>query len=70
MNPQATAGRIVHYYTPDGDGPYAAIVNRQTGVEGFAILTVFHLTGPVISNTPHSQMPKPGYWSWMPSEAE
>ncbi len=66
MNPQATAGRIVHYYTPEGTGPFAAIVNRNTGPAGFALMTVFHLTGAVVCNAPYSEEPQPGYWSWMP----
>ena len=65
MNPQATAGRVVHYC--DAEGPRAAIVNRDTRVDGFAELTVFDLGGPSVRNVSYSEEPAPGCWSWMPS---
>ena len=64
MNPQATAGRVVHYC--DAEGPRAAIVNRDTRVDGFAELTVFDLGGPSVRNVSYSEEPAPGFWSWMP----
>ena len=64
MNPQATAGCIVHYYAPEGSGACAAIVNCDTGPTGFAQLTVFGPNGPVVHDVPYSEEPDPGRWSW------
>ncbi len=66
MDPQATAGRIVHYYAPDGGGACAAIVNRDTGPAGFAQLTIFGPHGPMVRDASYSEEPAPGCWSWMP----
>ncbi len=71
MNPQATAGRIVHYYNPEGAAvPRAAIVNCDTGPDGYAELTVFHNSGPAIERVSYSEEPQPGCWSWMPYQKE
>jgi len=67
MNPQATAGRIVHYYPLAGPGPIAAIVNQNTRADGHAELTVFHPSAPrVFKDVSYSEQPEPGSWSWMP----
>ncbi len=71
MNPQATAGRIVHYHYMVGDflsAPRAAIVNVNTEVDGTALeLTVYWGSGPaVIESVLYSEKPKAGCWSWMP----
>lgn len=66
MDPQATAGRIVHYYggVPE---PTAAIVNRHTEESGVADLTVFTPSGPQVKTmVPYSEEPKDFHWSWMP----
>ena len=68
MNPP-TAGRIVHYYSPDeevGHGPRAAIVNRNTGPDGYAELTVFCETWQQTVKASYSEEPQQGCWSWMP----
>lgn len=71
MDPHATAGRVVHYYSlwEAGriTGPIAAHVNRETTPEGLAQLTVMEASGPrVIQRVMYSESPKPGCWSWMP----
>lgn len=68
MNPQATAGRIVHYYAADhDDAPRAAIVNVDTAPDGLAQLTVFARVGPLAySSVKYSEEPTSGCWSWMP----
>ena len=67
MNPQATAGRIVHVPNDDGT-PRAAIVNVDTDADGLAEeLTVFAKGGPrVMRNVPYAEEPVAGCWSWMP----
>jgi hypothetical protein len=66
MDPQATAGRIVHYHIPGGQ-KRAAIVGADTAPDGTACLTVFYDTGPVVTfGVPYSEEPKDGCWSWMP----
>lgn len=75
MNPQATAGRIVHYYESNGDGhpasARAAIVNVDTEPDGTAELTVFGRRTPLIF-TPvnYSEEPVVGCWSWMPYQKQ
>lgn len=71
MNPQATAGRIVHYVTSGGGGTVpetrAAIVNMDTDKHGTAELTVLYSEGPgVLPDAPYSEEPQIGHWSWMP----
>jgi len=71
LSPQATAGRMVHFYAPMGVGPTAAVVNRDTGPEGTAELTVFMDTRPVVHvEVAYSEHPAPGCWSWMPYQKE
>lgn len=66
MNPQATAGRIVHYTDATGQSA-AAIVNRDASVDGVVQLTTFYEKGPVsMPRVQYSEEPQPGYWSWMP----
>lgn len=67
MDPQATAGRIVHYYSgaEQDRSPIAAIVNRKAEPDGKAELTVF-VTPPVQVIAAYSETPAPGCWSWMP----
>ncbi len=66
MNPQATAGRIVHYTDAAGES-VAAIVNRETGPDGLAQLTTFFQNGPMpMKEVPYSEEPAAGCWSWMP----
>ncbi len=70
MDPQATAGRIVHYhlnYLADR----AAIVNVDAQEDGTAELTVFFAHGPqVCPGVEYSEEPAPGCWSWMPYQRE
>lgn len=66
MDPQATAGRIVHYYSANEDGPRAAIVNRDTGPDGYAELTILRAYGSAVQKVSYSEQPQPGCWSWMP----
>ncbi len=67
MDPQATAGRIVHYFPCTGPGPVAAIVNVNTARDGHAELTVFTPEGPrVFKNVSYVEQPEAGSWSWMP----
>jgi len=74
MKPQATAGRIVHYYQQDGPvdyGPTAAIVNRDTHEDGEAELTVFDSDCPTtVGFVPYAESPTPGHWSWMPYQKQ
>lgn len=66
MDPQATAGRIVHYHIPGGQ-KRAAIVGADTSPDGTACLTVFYDGGPRVTfAVPYSEEPKDGCWSWMP----
>lgn len=75
MNPQATAGRIVHYNI-GGGLVRAAIVGADTAPDGTACLTVFLDTGPSVafgvpySETPAGAIPISGTWSWMPYQKE
>ena len=67
MDPQATAGRIVHYYPDTAPGPIAAIVNQNAAPDGEAELTVFVPHVPrVMKAVRYSEQPAPGCWSWMP----
>lgn len=75
MNPQATAGRIVHYFESNGDGlpttPRAAIVNVDTEPDGTAQLTVFGRRQPLIfAPVNYSEEPVAGCWSWMPYQKQ
>ena len=67
MNPQATAGRIVHVPNDDGT-PRAAMVNVDTDKDGLASeLTVFTKGGPrILREIPYSEWLTVGHWSWMP----
>ncbi len=68
MNPQATAGRIVHYCDDDGAtiGLRAAIIVLDTFPSGRAPeLHVFGRHG-LLLNVAYSEVPSPGCWSWMP----
>ncbi len=70
MNPQATAGRIVHYYLQGGQHR-AAIVAADTAPDGTACLTVFFDTGPsVVFGVKYSENPMSACWSWMPYQHE
>lgn len=72
MNPQATAGRIVHY-TPElqEKGPIAAIVNTEAQPDGQVELTVFFTSGPkVMEDVDYSEEPRAWCWSWMPYQKE
>ena len=68
MDPQATAGRIVHYYSPGEEHgePRAAIVNRDAATDGFAELTVFNDGWQQVQKVAYAEEPSPGCWSWMP----
>ncbi len=68
MDPQATAGRIVHYYSTDSseEGPRAAIVNRDTGPDGYAELTIFNDGWRNTIKVSYAEKPTRGCWSWMP----
>ncbi len=73
MDPQATAGRIVHYHETDGDSTRAraAIVNLDTGPDGTAQLTVQLVTGPMVfMSVDYSEAPQAGFWSWMPYQKQ
>ena len=74
MNPQATAGRVVHYYEstgPEGNRPRAALVNLDTGPDGTAELTVLLSTGPMVfMSVDYSEAPQAGFWSWMPYQKQ
>ncbi|KKK95467.1 hypothetical protein LCGC14_2672520 [marine sediment metagenome] len=73
MDPQATAGRIVHYYyvNPDTgkfEGPRAAVICEDTPPDGTAEIQVFG-TRPPHGGYPgvrYSESPKAACWSWMP----
>jgi len=70
MIPQATAGRIVHYYLQGGQHR-AAIVGADTAEDGTACLTVFFDTGPsVVFGVRYSEQPCSACWSWMPYQKE
>ena len=71
MDPQATAGRIVHYSMPGGQ-KRAAIVNADTPDDGTASLTVFMDTGPQpLHGVPYSEVEGiVGSWNWMPYQRE
>ena len=70
MNPQATAGRVVHFHTKH-DGVRAAIVNTDATPEGEAELTVFFASGPSVSpGVLYAEEPTAGCWSWMPYQRE
>lgn len=57
----------MHYYHPEEDGPRAAIVNRDTGENGYAELTIFEAGGPrVHPGVSYSEEPQKDCWSWMP----
>ncbi len=69
MDPQATAGRIVHYHAASDVAfkPRAAIVNIDTKEDGLAELTLFTRIGPLVyTSVKYSEEPKAGCWSWMP----
>ena len=72
MDPQATAGRIVHYYykNPAGEveGPRAAIICEDTPPDGTAEIQVFGTRNPYggYRQVPYSEQPAPDCWSWMP----
>lgn len=72
MNPQATAGRIVHYYAAEHqDAPRAAIVNVDTAPDGLAELTLFAAVHPLVyTGVKYSEEPTSGCWSWMPYQKE
>ncbi|KKM89544.1 hypothetical protein LCGC14_1247760 [marine sediment metagenome] len=75
MNPQATAGRVVHYYEMHGDflaPPRAAIVNIDTQDDGMALeLSLFNTGGvTVLTSVEYSEEPKAGCWSWMPYQLD
>lgn len=70
MNPQATAGRIVHYYAADFPEAHAAIVNIDTPPDGYAELTIFFSGGPAVQRASYSEEPQKGCWSWMPYQKE
>ena len=73
MDPQATAGRIVHYYSDNAEmtAPIAAIVNEDTPLDGYACLTVFYPHGPVsYDGIDYAENPTPGCWSWMPYQKQ
>ena len=72
MNPQATAGRNVHFYDVHALlRPRAAIVNVDTAEDGLAQLTVLESTGPIVHlRVPYSEKPAFGCWSWMPYQKE
>lgn len=67
MDPQATAGRIVHYQPTTHEPVRAAIVNVDTEEDGLAELTVFFSHGPMVYHkVRYSEAPSAGAWSWMP----
>lgn len=72
MNPQATAGRMVHFFDEHGGmQPRAAVVDIDTAVNGMAQLTVFESGGPKVHiRVPYSEQPAIGCWSWMPYQKE
>ncbi|MCK5652576.1 MAG: hypothetical protein KAJ42_14405 [Gemmatimonadetes bacterium] len=68
MNPQATAGRIVHYY--DNTTARAAIHCLDADEDGTAPeLHVFGMYG-LVRGVPYAEDPKPGCWSWMPYQKQ
>ena len=72
MDPQATAGRIVHYYYTDRAGqfagPRAAVICEDTAEDGIAEIQVFGTMPPHggYPSVPYSESPQAGCWSWMP----
>ena len=64
-------GRIVHYQrhgSPDGTHkpePSPAIITK-VHANGTCSLTVFNPTGMYFNETPYSEEPAPGHWSWPP----
>ena len=67
MDPQATAGRIVHYYHSEQHAPIAAVINQETEPDGRANITVFDPRGPMtMGGIDYSEEPKEGHWSWIP----
>ncbi len=71
MNPQATAGRIVHYTVGKGI-KRSAIVMADTPPDGTAAITVFADTGPApLFGVPYSEIEGiVGHWNWMPYQKE
>ena len=71
MDPQATAGRIVHYTASKGQ-KRAAIVMADTPPDGTAAITVFADTGPApLFGVPHASIEGVvGHWNWMPYQKE
>lgn len=67
MDPQATAGRIVHY-TDATERATAAIVCVDAAPDGLAsLLTFFPGKQPTpMRSVPYSEQPTAGCWSWMP----
>lgn len=56
-------GRIVHYMTRDGEGPYAAIISEELDAANMEMrLHVFLRSGIATVVAGHSEEPKPGYW--------
>lgn len=71
MNPQATAGRIVHYRAAESMISRAAVVNVDTAEDGLAELTIFTRLGPMVyTSVKYSEEPASGRWSWMPYQKE
>lgn len=78
MSQQPSIGRIVHYQaygTPGGEyksAPRAAVITEVSpaavGEPGPSVgLCVLNPTGQFfIRETPFSEEPKPGHWSWPP----
>ena len=67
MDPQATAGRMVHYTDATGRAT-AAIVCVDAEPDGTAALNTFFPGKPAVPMraVPYSKEPLPGCWSWMP----
>lgn len=67
MDPQATAGRIVHY-TDATERATAAIVCVDAAPDGLAALLTFFPGKPPtpMRQVPYAERPTPGCWSWMP----
>lgn len=66
-------GRVVHYHrygTPNGEHlpePSPAVITKVIDAESKKVqLFVMNPNGLYFNETPYSEEPKPGHWSWPP----